>query len=210
MLISRDEFEQGEQLKAFWKKHGKTISVAILLIFLGAISWQLWQRYQYNQAEKASVLYDELIALTTSQKIKEAKEVAANITKSYRSTIYSTMSKLWLAEQAISENKYNDAIQFLKSAQKSESDKKIKQIIVLRLARVYLQQQQFTDALILLDKPIDKSFAYAVFELKGDVYRMKNDLPRSKNAYQQAIDSFKNQEPERVRIEMKLNSLGIL
>ncbi len=211
MLFSREEFEQGEQLRLFWKKHGKTILTAILFIFLGALSWQLWQRYQTSQARQASVFYDQLVSLTASQQTKEAKEVANTITKSFRFTIYATLSKLWLAEQAISEQKYSDAINYLNSAKKSENDKKLKQIIALRLARIYIQQKLYTDALIVLDKPLDKAFAYAVFELKGDVYRLKNDLPRSKKAYQEALDSFNQQAaPEKIRIEMKLNSLGII
>lgn len=210
MMVSRSEFEQGEQFKLFWKKYGKIISTAILLIFLGAISWQLWQRYQTKQAEQASVLYDQLVAFNATRQISEAKEVAENISKSFRFTIYATMAKLWLAEQAIAEQKYSAAINYLKAAKKGENDKRIKQIITLRLARIYIQQKLYTDALVLLDKPIEQSFAYVVYELKGDVYRIRKNIPRAQNAYQQAISAFKQESPEKIRVEMKLNSLGIL
>ena len=54
MALDLEEQEQVEELKAWWKQHGRLITAVVLAAALGFAGWQLWRWYQSSQAAQAS------------------------------------------------------------------------------------------------------------------------------------------------------------
>jgi predicted negative regulator of RcsB-dependent stress response len=64
MALDLEEQEQVEELKAWWKQHGNTITAVVVAVAVGFAGWQGWRWYQANQAAHASTLYETLTVFT--------------------------------------------------------------------------------------------------------------------------------------------------
>lgn len=55
------EDEQIAQLKDWWDRNGKPLLAGGVLALVAVFGWQGWQKYQVNQAQSASVIYQQLL-----------------------------------------------------------------------------------------------------------------------------------------------------
>jgi hypothetical protein len=65
-----EEDVRREKLEKFWKDYGDYVIALVALIILGIAAFELWQRYEANQRDKAS------IAFTAAQRITDPKRAA--------------------------------------------------------------------------------------------------------------------------------------
>ena len=63
----RTEEEQVEAIKRWWSENGKGVIAAVVIGVLGSVGWQSWQDRQVSQAEAASGIYQELLALSAEE-----------------------------------------------------------------------------------------------------------------------------------------------
>lgn len=186
MEIYQTEEQQVEAIKSYWQQNGNTIIAGVALGFAGFIGFNL---YQDNKFEAELIVSDNYQTLI-EQSGKDAKAFTENGEKFISengNNSYVSLTALALAKESASHKDWQQVQKQLTTAIESAPTDGIKAIASLRLARVQVQLEQYSDALATLNSKLPESFTAAIEEIKGDAYLQqgKNDLARS--AYQAAI-----------------------
>jgi predicted negative regulator of RcsB-dependent stress response len=184
--IYQTEEQQVEAIKSYWQQNGNTIIAGVALGFAGFIGFNLYQDNKFEEELVVSDNYQTLI----EQSGKDAKAFTANGEKFISengNNSYVSLTALALAKESASHKDWQQVQKQLTTAIESAPTDGIKAIASLRLARVQVQLEQYSDALATLNSKLPESFTAAIEEIKGDAYLQqgKNDLARS--AYQAAI-----------------------
>jgi len=184
--IYQTEEQQVEAIKSYWQQNGNTIIAGIALGFAGFIGFNLYQDNQFEQEVAVSDSYQTLI----EQSSKDAEAFTANGEKFISengNNSYVSLTALALAKESATHKDWKQVQKQLTTAIESAPTDGIKAIASLRLARVQVQLEQYSEALATLNSNLPESFTAAIEEIKGDAYLQqgKNDLAR--NAYQAAI-----------------------
>ena len=186
MEIYQTEEQQVEAIKSYWQQNGNTIIAGIALGFAGFIGFNLYQDNKFEQELAVSDSYQTLI----EQSGKNDKAFIANGEKFISengNNSYVALTALALAKESATHKDWAQVQKQLTTAIESAPTDGIKAIASLRLARVQVQLEQYSDALATLNSNLPEAFTAAIEEIKGDTYLQqgKNDLAR--NAYQAAI-----------------------
>ncbi len=186
MEIYQTEEQQVEAIKSYWQQNGNTIIAGIALGFAGFIGFNLYQDNKFEEELLVSDNYQTLI----EQSGKDAKAFTENGEKFISengNNSYVSLTALALAKESATHKDWPQVQKQLTTAIESAPTDGIKAIASLRLARVQVQLEQYSDALATLNNNLPESFTAAIEEIKGDAYLQqgKNDLARS--AYQAAI-----------------------
>ena len=186
MEIYQTEEQQVEAIKGYWAKNGNTIIAGIALGFASFIGYNLYQDNQLEQELAVSDSYQALI----EQSGKDAKAFTENGEKFINengNNSYVALTALALAKEAASHKDWPAVQKQLNTAISSAPTEGIKAIASLRLARVQVQLEQYTEALATLNSNLPEAFTAAVEEIKGDAYIQQGKKDLARNAYQAAI-----------------------
>jgi predicted negative regulator of RcsB-dependent stress response len=167
------EEEQIAQIKDWWQRNGKPMLTGGALALAVVFGWQAWQKYQTNQAQGASIIYQQLLeaALNPSGTPDSAKvaELAGKLKSDFGGTHYAQYGSLFVAKVAVEAGKLDDAAAELKAVLDKPADATLGELARQRLARVLAAQGKAEDAIKLLEGDADKAFAASREELKGDL-----------------------------------------
>ncbi len=186
MEIYQTEEQQVEAIKGYWAQNGNTIIAGIALGFAGFIGFNL---YQDNQLEQELAISDSYQTLIENSE-KDADAFVANGEKFISengNNSYVTLTALALAKDAATHKDWPQVQKQLTTAIETAPTEGIKAIASLRLARVQVQLEQYTEALKTLNSNLPESFTAAIEEIKGDAYLQQGKKDLARNAYQAAI-----------------------
>jgi len=184
--VYQTEEQQVEAIKGYWAQNGNTIIAGIALGFAGFIGFNLYQDNQLEQELAVSDSYQTLIEQST----KDAKAFTENGEKFISengSNSYVALTALALAKEAATHKDWPQVQKQLTKALETAPTEGIKAIASLRLARVQVQLEQYTEALATLNGNLPESFTAAIEEIKGDAYLQQGKVDLARNAYQAAI-----------------------
>jgi predicted negative regulator of RcsB-dependent stress response len=202
------EQEQVEQLKKWLKIYGIPALLGVLAGIAIFYGWNGYQTHHLHTLTHASKIYDEMLT-DRAQNNKEATLIQAQkLASHYPSTPYGEVAKLMSAQDAVNKKDYPEAIKQLSWIAKHANQATIRELARIRMARVYLTQQQPNEAIKILKKVDDKSFNALVNEVMGDAYLALNQIGEAKTAYQQALQELPDSEQIRPLLEMKLDNLA--
>src|SRR5882672_5622273 len=97
MALDLEEQEQVDELRAWWKQHGRLVVAAVVAAALGFAGWQGWRIYQQNQAAQAGGLYDTLTRAAVAGDPKAVRDTAGSLVEGYPRTLYASMGALMAA-----------------------------------------------------------------------------------------------------------------
>ncbi len=186
MEVYQTEEQQVEAIKGYWAQNGNTIIAGIALGFAGFIGFNLYQDNQLEQELAVSDSYQTLIEQST----KDAEAFTENGEKFISengSNSYVALTALALAKEAATHKDWPQVQKQLTKALETAPTEGIKAIASLRLARVQVQLEQYTEALATLNGNLPESFTAAIEEIKGDAYLQQGKVDLARNAYQAAI-----------------------
>ncbi|RZA28440.1 MAG: tetratricopeptide repeat protein, partial [Proteobacteria bacterium] len=96
--MSSTEDEQMGELKDWWQRNGKPLVTGGLLALVVVFGWQAWTRYQSNQSQSASNLYQQLLeaSLTPTGKPDTAQvaDLAGKLKNEFGGTAYAQYASL--------------------------------------------------------------------------------------------------------------------
>ncbi|QBF25280.1 tetratricopeptide repeat protein [Pseudomonas tructae] len=188
--MSSTDDEQLVAMKDWWDRNGKPLVTGGLLALVVVFGWQAWQKYQTNQSQGASNLYQALLetTLTPSGEPDKAKvaELSGKLKNEFGGSAYAQYASLFVAKVAVDSGKLDDAAAELKSVMDKPADVTLGEIARQRLARVLAAQQKVEDALKLLDGDADKAFLASREELKGDLLVQLGRAGDAHAAYEKA------------------------
>lgn len=209
--MSMTEEEQIAQIKDWWQRNGKPLLTGGALALALVFGWQAWQQYQSNQAQGASVLYQQLLetSLTSTGEpdIGKVTELASKLNSEFGGSHYAQYGALFVAKLAVENNKLDDAVVELKPLLDKPADATIGELARQRLARVLAAQGKVEDGLKLLDGNADKAWQASREELKGDLLVQLGRSDEAHAAYLKAKESLA-EDAAVGGLQMKLDDLA--
>ncbi len=209
--MSRTEDEELAVMKDWWQRNGKPLLTGGLLALVIVLGWQAWSRYQSNQSQGASALYQQLLetALTPSGEADTARvaDIANKLKSEFGGTAYAQYGSLFVAKVAVDTGKLDDAAAELKLVTDKPASDTLGEIARQRLARVLAAQNKTEDALKLLEGDADKAFLASREELKGDLLVQLGRTDDAHAAYQKAKSAL-SEEAAVGGLQMKLDDLA--
>ncbi len=189
-MSDNTEEEQIALIKEWWQRNGKPLMVGGALALVIVFGWNAWQKNQVNQAQTASMLYQQLMeaALVPSEQI-DAQKVAQLLTqlKAVNSdNAYAQYGRLLAVKVAVDSNQLDDAALALQEILDKPANPTLEELARQRLARVLLAQEQADKALKLLEGKALPAFQASREELRGDTLVILNRPVDAKAAYLQA------------------------
>jgi len=207
--VYRTDEEQAEAIRKWWDENGKSVVAGIVLGLAAVYGWRGWQDYNIEQAEAASVIYQEMVvAVRDNENADAAQKTAERIISDYGSTAYALFARLTLAKLAVDENEYVIAEDHLRWALDNNQEDSLEHLIRLRLARVLIAQEKSDAAMTLLDVKAPGQFGSSYDELRGDTLNIRGEIEAARSAYQQAITKKRSLGNDISVLEMKLDDLG--
>jgi len=184
--IYQTEEQQVEALKGYWQENGNMIIAGIALGFAGFIGFNLYKDNKLDNELAVSESYQTLIENSTKDKANFNANAEKFISEN-TNTSYASLTALALAKEAATAKDWALAQTQLSAAIASAPTGGIKGIASLRLARVQIQLEQYSEALVTLAQPLPESFTAAIEEIKGDTYLLQGKEELARDAYQAAI-----------------------
>ena len=183
------EEQQVEALKQWWKENGTSLIVGLFVGVSALFGWRYYVEQNNVHAVQASDLYMQVMQ-SAALKTADDKTIDINNTliNEYSDTPYAALSSLALAKFEYEKDNTDAAVAQLELAVKHANDDQIKQISSLRLARLYIEQKNYTEASTLLALPHDVAYDAQYEEIKGDLYTAQGDLAQARMAYDKAIN----------------------
>jgi predicted negative regulator of RcsB-dependent stress response len=188
--VSSTEDEQLADFKEWWSRNGKPLVTGGLLALVIVFGWQAFHKYQSNQSQGASMLYQQLLetTLTPDGKPDAARvaDLANKLNSEFGGTAYAQYGSLFVAKVAVDSGKLDDAATELKAVADKPANPALGEIARQRLAQVLAAQNKAEDALKLLDGDADKAFLATREELKGDLLVQLGRTDEAHAAYEKA------------------------
>ncbi|TBU77707.1 GTP-binding protein [Pseudomonas daroniae] len=198
-------------LKDWWQRNGKPLVAGGALALIVVFGWQAWQKYQSNQAQGASVVYQQLLesALTPSGQPDAAKvaALAGQLKSDFGGTQYAQYGSLFVAKVAVEAGKLDDAASELRSVVDKPANETLGELARQRLARVLAAQDKADEALKLLDGDADQAYLASREELKGDLLVKLGRTDDAHAAYVKAKGAL-SEEAAVGGLQMKIDDLA--
>ncbi|ATE75960.1 MULTISPECIES: tetratricopeptide repeat protein [Pseudomonas] len=188
--MSSTEDEHVAELKEWWTRNGKPLVTGGLLALVIVFGWQAFQKYQSNQSQGASILYQQLLETTLTPDGKpdaaRVSDLAGKLNSEFGGTAYAQYGSLFVAKVAVDSGKLDDAASELKAIVDKPANPALGEIARQRLAQVLAAQSKVDEALKLLEGDADKAFLATREELKGDLLVQLGRTDEANAAYQKA------------------------
>ena len=210
----RTEEEQVEALKKWWDENGKSLIVTIVLVLGGYLGWNGYQDSVEAKGQAAATVYHELMtkASVPAEQQSEADKtemmtLAVQLEDEFEGTLYADFAGLFKAKFAVEAQQYDEAVTVLK-ALSINSEGPVQFLAQIRLARVYVQQEQLDDALALIETVKDPAFKAQADEVKGDVLYAKGEFLDARRAYQSALIAAQSLGTDTQLLQRKVDDLA--
>ncbi|MFK5915458.1 MAG: tetratricopeptide repeat protein [Woeseiaceae bacterium] len=202
MDVYSTEEEQVQAIKKWWKDNAVSIISGIVIGAAVLGGYKFWNEHKLNQAQEASMLYSEVLILTSDKSVKI--EILKN---DYASTPYAALSALLEAKNLVVVNKLDEAVAQLKWVVDNNHSEGIQHIAQQRLARVYLSQNKITEAESLIKGIKADGFNPIYSEIRGDINLAKKLTVQAKENYRIALAALSRSDKRFTIIKMKLDDL---
>jgi predicted negative regulator of RcsB-dependent stress response len=204
------EQEQIETLVKWWKENGTAV-VAGFLIGLGLlIAWRWWQIYTTQQAQLASVTYDQVLYALEKGEPEKARQAVQMLLSKHSNSPYAALAVLNLARQDLKQGDIEASHARLEWViEQNHSVPELTHVARLRKAKLFLAQHKIAEAKKLLaNVTTQPDFAAAYAELKGDIAVAEKQIEVAHQAYTQALASEDLAPKYRDWLQLKLDDLG--
>lgn len=197
--------ELGRWIQSQWHMHKKVAILGLCILFGALFSWQQYRHHKDNQSREASLLLNNMIDLVqTNQPFDQIEHLEEQLVNNYPRTPYAALAKMLLAKSYIHRHQIKQAIDMYEAVIGMSNDRAIDQIAHLRLARLWIEENQGEKALAVLGRTKKWDFETPYYEVQGDAYWQMGDHQQARKAYQQALTKLPGTIPNREAIELRL------
>jgi predicted negative regulator of RcsB-dependent stress response len=189
--MSRHDTEQDqlEAIKAWWDKYGTMLLSAVLVIVLSFSGYRYWQSYTFSKAAEASSIFEVLDMSHANDVFGEVSREARRLMQEQPKSPYAGSAALMLSNYHWQAGEADEAIEVLNWLINSKQSVDFKQVAQLRLARIYMQQEDFSAAQLQIDQLNAQAL---VLEAKANVDYVAALLAVAQQQTQQAHQLFKS------------------
>ncbi len=203
-----EEQEKIEGLKAWWSAYGSTILLAAAVFTAALAGNRLWDYYKREQAQQAADLYTVLQQqVEKSNDAVKIKDAASLLTEGFSGSGYASRAALIAARASVEAGDAQSAKDMLQWILDHADESEIKDLARLRLAGIWLDENQYDQAIALLNERHGAPFTGLYADLRGDALAASGKTSEARSAYQQALDHLGGQGAYQNIIEMKMDAL---
>ncbi len=203
------EEQQVEQIKKWLRENGTSILAGLVIGLSAVFGWRAWDGHRHNTSLHASTAYIQMINDYKTGKADAAALEGDNIITHYADTSYATLSALVLAGIKVEQGDTTAAIAHLHWAVENARQPELKQLAMLRRARLLLSENKVDESLKQVEAMDPKQYTALRTELLGDLYRAKGDRAKARTEYLEALQALdKGADGLRESISMKLDAVG--
>ncbi len=201
--------QQAERVKKWLSENGAALLLGLLLGLGGLFAWSQWQKYQDQETTNASETYEELVEALRSQRPERAVELEGELANDFAGSPYLDQARFLLAKAYLDRNESEKSMDYLSRVVAKASAEPMRRIAQLRLARVKLHQQNYADALAVLEN-IDENSAFGpqFHEIRGDIYAAMDQPEDARREYATAMGAVEPGVIDRAFVQAKLDALG--
>ncbi|MEK7737533.1 MAG: tetratricopeptide repeat protein [Pseudomonadota bacterium] len=213
-----EEQEQLDELKTWWKQYGNLVTVLVLAVSVSVVGWQGWNWWQRNQAGQASVIYAAVERAAAEHDARKAREATSELIDKFSGTSYAGMAALLSSKLQLEAGDSKTAKLHLGWAAENARGNELRDLALLRLAAVLLEEKAYDEALKQLANEPASAFAPRYAELRGDIFAVQGKQEEARAAYQAALAKFDEAQKSsgsdqrrgqyRDLLQVKLESLG--
>ena len=208
MAYDLEEQEKVDELKAWWKKNGTTMLLAVAVFVAVAAGLQWWRVYQNNQQGQAALAYEAVQNGVQSKDIKRIRDAAGQLIDKYPATPYASRAALLAAGANYELGDAKSAKSQLQWVTEHAKEEGARDIARLRLAGILLDEKKYEDAMKTLEASHEKTFDGLFSDLKGDVLAAQGKMADARVAYRAALEKTDEKSAYRQAVQMKLDGLG--
>ncbi|MEP7276000.1 MAG: tetratricopeptide repeat protein [Betaproteobacteria bacterium] len=203
-----EEQEQLDDLKAWWKQWGNTITFGVLLAVLAIAGVQAYRWWAGSKAADASVLYSAVSEAARKSDAAKGKDAMAQLADKFSGTAYAPRAALVSARQLFDAGDKAGARAQLEWTIANASEDELKAIARFRLAEIQLDAKQYDDAQKTLDAKVPDAFKGLFADLRGDALAASGRPADARAAYQEALGALDPKSQYRVYVQVKLDTVG--
>lgn len=182
-----------EALHAWVIKNKNHIIIFIVVLFGSVSAYQAWTQHENKLNLQAANLFNTTIKSLNNNKIKIAHKNITIINNDYKNTVYSNLTAFIQSKDTAKQNTSSTSVSYLKHIISQSNQPALKDIARLKLARIYLNNNQTAKAQSELEavSKIGKSNPITSL-LLGDVYVQNNSFNQAIKAYSDALELLNN------------------
>lgn len=213
----RTEEEQVEAIKRWWQEYGNSVVIGVGVALLALAGYKFYTNSTVESKSKASVAFQSVLEAqhAASQEGAGAEEkatlmhVSEELIKDNEGSTYAQLTAFIIAKEAVASGDFDKAAKQLQWIVDNAVNPGVKDIALLRLARVKIEQDKADEALALLAGIKEASYKSATEELRGDIYKTKGDEEKARKAYQSAVTAAEASDDQNVSplLQMKLDNV---
>lgn len=182
------EEQQLEAIKKWWNENGTSILVGLGIGVAVLTGWNYYAEHKHQHSVEASDLYASIITQIASNKFDENDVAMSNkLTTEYTDTPYASLSSLAQAKYRFEKGELDDAVSHLEWVIENGLEEETQHIARLRLARILLDQDKYSEAEAVLSAEHSPAFDARFEELKGDMFVAVGDIEQARVAYDKSI-----------------------
>jgi predicted negative regulator of RcsB-dependent stress response len=209
----KTEEEQLDAIKRWWKENGVSLIAGVAIAGAGILGWNTWQDYQANEAEAASMRYQQLINLTAGTEpdeasIGQARELVVEIIDNHGKTLYADLARLIDARLAVTQGDQAGARDILTTVVDASGRDYVQGLARLRLSRLLIADGDAQAALSMLETGIPDSLAAERANVRGDALHALGNDDDANTAWQEALSLAEARDQPLYGVQLKLDNLG--
>jgi predicted negative regulator of RcsB-dependent stress response len=196
--VHKTEEEQEDQIKNWWKENGIQIIGGVVIGIAGIWGWDYYQNHIYAQSIEARDLYLEFSVNNNSSTLQ-------NLSENFSDSSYQDEARLLLAKNQI--KNFDESRNTLLSVSNS-SNKYLANLAKIRLAKLYINNDNLSEAETILNNLNDESYKGLKFYMQAQISEKKNDLNSAKNLYEESLKNLSEESGLKNLIRLKVADLN--
>jgi predicted negative regulator of RcsB-dependent stress response len=207
--LDLEEQEKLEELKAWWRQHGRFVLFAITVAALAFAGMSGWRWYQRDQSLQASALYGTLAKAAGAGDAKALRDAGGALTERFPGTLYASMGALAAARFHFERGELKSAKAQLQWVVERSPSEDFRDLARLRLAGLLLDEKAYDEALKLLEQKPADAYAAQYAALRGDLLVAKRQPAEARAAYKLALEKADGSAGAfRDSVQLRLDALG--
>jgi predicted negative regulator of RcsB-dependent stress response len=201
MVEVYDAHEQGEIVKKWLSENGSAIVMGLVIAFGGLFGFKQWQSWQTSNRQEASVEFQVMGEYLTANQLDAAMANFQKLKDEHAKSPYTSLAALLMARARLEVN--------LEFVVENGYPKALTVVARERLARVLLDQGDADGAMTVLNGAQDiLGFESRYAEVRGDIHFAQGRTDEAQAAYLEALETLEAGAGDRVKLVMKLESMG--
>lgn len=205
---NHEEQDKIDRLKAWWDRFGTIIAVVLATLVAVTGGTQVWKYYQQQQAQQAADLYALLKQVQSTEDVEKITDAAHLLTESHPSSGYAPRAALIAAKASFEAGDLQQAKEHLQWILDHAKEPEMKDLARLRLARVLLDEENYSEALQHLSTQHGDTYDGLYADIKGDILAASGKVEEARLSYREAVEKLDKNNTYFNIVQMKLDALG--